>query len=114
MLSNSSGRLSGRIIRPIALIVKKELVPLNGRCGVRNSSRHRNAPGSNFTASISFFTGWAIFLRRLGIVGIGMLFIAALIVEKELEDARERRANPSTTDAISDKFEKAHPKVYKG
>ena len=43
-----------------------------------------------------------------------MLLIAALVVEKELEDARERRANPSTTDARSDKFEKVHPEVYKG
>jgi hypothetical protein len=43
-----------------------------------------------------------------------MPLIAALIVEEELEDARERRANPSTADAGSNKFEKVHPKVYKG
>lgn len=81
---------------------------------IRNSCRHLNTPGSNFTAGISFFIGWAIFLRRLGIVGIGMPLIAALVVEKELEDARERRANPYITDAGSDKFEKVHPEVYKG
>ena len=43
-----------------------------------------------------------------------MPLIAALVVEKELEDARERRANPSTTDAGSDKFGKVHPEVYEG
>lgn len=43
-----------------------------------------------------------------------MPLIAALVVEKELGDVRERRANPYTTDARSDKFEKVHPEVYKG
>ena len=31
-----------------------------------------------------------------GIVGIGMPLIAALVVEKELQDARERRENPAS------------------
>ncbi len=42
-----------------------------------------------------------------------MPLITALVVEKEREDARERRANPSNTDAGSVKFEKVHPEVYK-
>jgi hypothetical protein len=43
-----------------------------------------------------------------------MPLLAALVIEKELEDARERRDNPATTDARSDKFEKVYPKGYKG
>ena len=43
-----------------------------------------------------------------------MPLIAALVFEKELENARERRANPYTTDTRCDKFEKVRPEVYKG